>query len=145
MPLNRIGLPHEIKGTALLLCSRASSYVTGQNISIDEATMVTRFGITGASLERTSLSFSAINGFDPIICETGCPNFNYLNHRIQQRQASRESSSHIWTQDRKISEKIALACRIPNVVDSPDEMLERIDAVIIAWMMENPYRSQNRF
>ena len=34
-PLNRIGIPHEIKGVAALLCSDASSYITGQNICID--------------------------------------------------------------------------------------------------------------
>lgn len=34
-PLNRIGQPHELKGAAALLCSDASSYMTGQNICID--------------------------------------------------------------------------------------------------------------
>ena len=34
-PLNRIGQPHEIKGTVALLCSNASSYITGQNICVD--------------------------------------------------------------------------------------------------------------
>ncbi len=34
-PMGRIGKPYEIKGAALFLCSEASSYVTGQNISVD--------------------------------------------------------------------------------------------------------------
>lgn len=34
-PLNRIGQPHELKGTVALLCSNASSYMTGQNICVD--------------------------------------------------------------------------------------------------------------
>lgn len=34
-PMGRLGKPHEIKGAAVLLCSDASSYMTGQNICID--------------------------------------------------------------------------------------------------------------
>ena len=34
-PMGRIGQPHEIKGAVALLCSDASSYMTGQNICID--------------------------------------------------------------------------------------------------------------
>lgn len=34
-PLNRIGQPHELKGAVALLCSDASSYITGQNICVD--------------------------------------------------------------------------------------------------------------
>lgn len=34
-PLNRIGQPYEIKGVVALLCSDASSYITGQNICVD--------------------------------------------------------------------------------------------------------------
>jgi gluconate 5-dehydrogenase len=34
-PLNRIGKPHELKGAAVLLCSDAGSYITGQNLCVD--------------------------------------------------------------------------------------------------------------
>lgn len=34
-PLNRIGQPHELKGAAVMLCSDAGSYITGQNVCID--------------------------------------------------------------------------------------------------------------
>lgn len=34
-PMGRLGQAHEIKGAAALLCSDASSYMTGQNICID--------------------------------------------------------------------------------------------------------------
>lgn len=34
-PTGRIGTPYEVKGAAALLCSDASSYLNGQNISVD--------------------------------------------------------------------------------------------------------------
>ena len=34
-PLNRIGKPFELKGAAVLLCTDAGSYITGQNLCVD--------------------------------------------------------------------------------------------------------------
>lgn len=34
-PLNRIGRPHELKGSAVLLCTDAGAYMTGQNLCVD--------------------------------------------------------------------------------------------------------------
>lgn len=40
--------------------------------------------------------------------------------------------THIWTQERKISEHISEASRIPNVVDKLEDMIGEIDAVLLA-------------
>lgn len=40
--------------------------------------------------------------------------------------------THVWTQDRKISEHIALASGIEHVVDRAEKMMGRVDAVILA-------------
>lgn len=39
VPVGRIGEPKDIAGTAVLLCSEAGSYITGQTITVDGGTM----------------------------------------------------------------------------------------------------------
>lgn len=40
--------------------------------------------------------------------------------------------TQIWTQDRKLSEHVAKASRIPNVVDDMTDMIGQVDAVLLA-------------
>ena len=40
--------------------------------------------------------------------------------------------THIWTQERRISEHIARASRISNIVDKPEDMIGHVDAVLLA-------------
>ena len=40
--------------------------------------------------------------------------------------------THVWTQHKALSSHIAKACHIPNVVDSPFEMIGEIDALLLA-------------
>lgn len=40
--------------------------------------------------------------------------------------------THIWTQDRAVSEHIALSCRIAHVVDNVREMIGQVDGILLA-------------
>ena len=40
--------------------------------------------------------------------------------------------THIWTQDRAVSEHVAKASLIPNVVDRMEDMIGEVDAVLLA-------------
>ena len=40
--------------------------------------------------------------------------------------------THIWTQDRKVSEHVAKASLIPNVVDKMEDLIGQVDAVLLA-------------
>ena len=82
-------------------------------------------------------SWSAIfNGYNrdemkkcefPIISE-------YLNNQIFPNDflTHKATVSHIWTQNLKISRKIASASRIPNICVNLNEMIPHIDAVLLA-------------
>ena len=39
--------------------------------------------------------------------------------------------THVWTQDRKISESIAKASSVANIVDKLDDMIGQIDALLL--------------
>tara|TARA_Y100001958_G_scaffold159984_1_gene164883 strand:+ start:2724 stop:3641 length:918 start_codon:yes stop_codon:yes gene_type:complete len=44
----------------------------------------------------------------------------------------RATVTHIWTQDKKLSNIIALATFIPNICDTLDDMIKSVDAVLLA-------------
>ena len=97
-----------------------------------------RLGVIGVSEGNGHpYSWSAIfNGYDkeamaccpfPVIPEyLGKKTFpsNYLNHLAEV--------THIWTQDRHISEQIAKATFIKTICDSIEDMIDEVDAVLLA-------------
>lgn len=99
--------------------------------------MVTRTGIIGVSDGNGHpFSFSAIiNGFDrcafanagwPVILE-------YLQEQPTNMFGVGDAKvTCAWTQDRNVTELLCTACGIETRADDPYEMLEQVDAVIIA-------------
>ncbi len=81
-------------------------------------------------------SWSAIfNGFDHTLIDdcgfTAIPNYlkkkKYPDDFINSAQVT-----HIWTQDRKMSEKIAKTCFIENIVDKYTDMIGKVDGILLA-------------
>lgn len=95
-----------------------------------------RIGIVGLSEGNGHpYSWSAIfNGFDKT---KECP-FEVIPEYLGKQSFPKDFLSdlgkvtHIYTQDRKISEKVAEFARIDNIVDRPEEMIKNIDAVLLA-------------
>ncbi|MDD4050950.1 MAG: hypothetical protein PHR28_03480 [candidate division Zixibacteria bacterium] len=81
-------------------------------------------------------SWSAIfNGYDPEAMRT-CP-FpvipEYLGRqRFPDDSIAEATVTHIWTQERTISEHVARASRIPNVVDRYEDMIGQVDGILLA-------------
>lgn len=82
-------------------------------------------------------SWSAIfNGYDPEIMKN-CP-FPAIPDYLEKQKFPEDSLgefgevTHIWTQDRSISEHIARASKIAVVVDHKEDMVGKIDAVLLA-------------
>lgn len=96
-----------------------------------------RLGIIGLSSGNGHpYSWSAIfNGYDPQIMET-CA-FPVIPRYLEKRkfpddQISGARVTHIWTQDRSLSLHIAAATRIGTIVDRFEDMLDEVDAVLLA-------------
>ena len=81
-------------------------------------------------------SWSAIfNGYDPReMGECGFPAIpRYLARQKWPEDAIAGALvTHVWTQDRKLSEHVARAARIPNVVDSFTDMMGKVDGLLLA-------------
>jgi hypothetical protein len=95
-----------------------------------------RIGIVGLSEGNGHpYSWSAIfNGFDKT---KECP-FEVIPEYLGKQSFPKDFLSdlgkvtHIYTQDRKISEKVAEFACIDNIVDRPEEMINNIDVVLLA-------------
>ena len=82
-------------------------------------------------------SWSAIfNGYNPQFMKD-CP-FPAIPDYLQKQNFPNDGLSalgavtHIWTQDREISENIARASNIPNVVVELEELIGKVDAILLA-------------
>ena len=81
-------------------------------------------------------SWSAIfNGFDKTYMKD-CPFpviSQYLSTQTFPQDAIEDATvTHIWTQDKSISNHIAKASKIPNISNSLQEMSKQVDAVLLA-------------
>lgn len=96
-----------------------------------------RLGLLGISEGNGHpYSWGAIfNGYDEAEM-AGCPFAaipRYLSeHRFPEEAIANARVTHVWTQERSISERIAAACRIEHVAADPAEMLGEVDAVLLA-------------
>ena len=81
-------------------------------------------------------SWSAIfNGYDSAKMAV-CP-FPVIPEYLSQQewpasQIEGARVTHIWTQNSLISKQIALTCRIPNIVVELEDMIEHVDAILLA-------------
>lgn len=105
-----------------------------------------KIGIIGASQGNGHPhSFSAIfNGYNPeAMAQSGWKNiFEYLEREPKENFGIKGAQiTHVWTQDPCLSEQIAKASNIPHVCQTYEEMVDSIDALIIArddWRSHYP-------
>ncbi|WP_348260851.1 Gfo/Idh/MocA family oxidoreductase [Telmatobacter sp. DSM 110680] len=78
---------------------------------------------------------SIINGYsDENLANSGWPGiYEYVRRRDPSEFGiDGIKITHAWTQHREVTEKLCKACRIPDMVDHPQELIGKVDAVIIA-------------
>lgn len=82
-------------------------------------------------------SWSAIfNGYDKKQMQD-CP-FPAIPAYLSQQNFPKDSLeelgevTHIWTQDIEVSKHISLASKIQNIVEEPEEMIDHVDAILLA-------------
>lgn len=82
-------------------------------------------------------SYSAIfNGYDPVELQKRCP-FALIKEylpRDHRNEVFIDSAkvTHIWTQDRRLSEDVAKVCLIPEIVGNYTDLIGKVDAVLLA-------------
>lgn len=82
-------------------------------------------------------SYSAIfNGYDPVELTKRCP-FALIKEYLPREHRNENfidsaKVTHIWTQDKKISENIAKVSLIPDIVDNFVDLIGKVDGVILA-------------
>jgi hypothetical protein len=110
-----------------------------------------KFGIIGISNGNGHpYSWSAIfNGFNKSeLDKTEYLNIsNYLSlHNFPKDQIQEGKVTHVWTQDKNLSKQIANSCYIENICDDPDEMINKVDAILLARDdSENHYEFAENF
>ena len=78
---------------------------------------------------------SIINGYsDEKLAKSGWPGiYEYVRRRDPSEFGiDGITITHAWTQDREVTERLCQACRIPNTVEDPQQLIGKVDAVIIA-------------
>lgn len=82
-------------------------------------------------------SYSAMfNGFDPEALRTRCP-FALIKEYLPRDHRNEvfidgAKVTHVWTQDRKLSEDVAAVCKIPEIVGHYSDLIGKVDAVLLA-------------
>lgn len=82
-------------------------------------------------------SYSAIfNGYDPVELEKSCP-FELIKEYLPRDHRNENlidsaKVTHIWTQDKELSQDVAKVSLIPNIVDNYTDLVGKVDAIILA-------------